>query len=210
MIEDDDKESKRRETGSSPVEPVGEGTEEAEGKEDAGHVSDAYWEESGHSKKTYGERTVVTRANKDARAAMIHELRIEATRELCRRVAGGESMRAVTQDPSMPNVSTFLQWAAEDAEISMMYHNALKMRAAALAEDIVDHCQTLLTDKELSPARVQALKVVINTKQWAMARLLPKLYGDHQIIEHTGEVKMDEAQIDARLKHLLERIKTVR
>lgn len=134
------------------------------------------------------------------------QLRAETVREVCRRVAMGQSMKTIAKDADMPEVGTFLDWCSGDHEIAQAYTNALRMRSAGLAEDIVDHCETLLEDPDITAARVQALKVVINTKQWTMSKLLPKMYGDHQTIEHTGEVKLDEAQIDARLKHLISRI----
>lgn len=140
-----------------------------------------------------------------ARVTTERDYRMETTAEMCRRVSEGESMQKICKEPDMPSVGTFLRWCHDDAEIGQMYIVALRLRAAGHAEELLIDLQKL--DKCTEAHEVQALKVKINTRQWIMSRLLPKQYGDHQIIEHTGEVKLDEKQIDARLKHLVGRIK---
>lgn len=134
------------------------------------------------------------------------DIRRETTVELCKRIAGGESMHKVCKDVDMPSISTFLRWVHDDAEIAMMYKGALQIRAASMAEDLVKHCDELEFEKDLSTERVQAMKVVINTKQWIMSRLLPKVYGDHKTVEHTGDVNLSAEQLDARIDHLVRRI----
>jgi hypothetical protein len=133
-------------------------------------------------------------------------LRKEVSVELCQRIAGGESMQKLTREVGMPDKSVFLKWCHDDPELMQLYHTALKMRAAGMAEELVDHCNALM-QPGLTSEQVQAMKVVVNTKQWTMSRLLPRMYGDHQIVEHTGEVKMSDSQIDQKLNALLKRVK---
>lgn len=147
---------------------------------------------------------VVTKPTDHARAA-----RLEKMKAVCQYASQGMAIRKICAQDGMPDIGTVLTWCAEDAEMQAMYVAALRMRAAGLAEDLVGHCEEL-ADGEVSATRVQALKVVIQTKQWTMSKLLPKLYGEMQTIEHTGEVKMDEKQIDARLAHLIERIQAIK
>lgn len=139
------------------------------------------------------------------RAELEHDIRLETVTELCRRVAQGESLRSIERDPDMPTRGTFLRWCYEDAEFGQMYTVALRLRAAGMADEVVE-----LADKAESCTEaheVQAIKLMVNTRQWVASRLLPKQYGDHQIVEHTGEVKLDEAQVDARLRHLIRKLK---
>lgn len=123
------------------------------------------------------------------------------------RVANGESMASICRSDDTPNQSTILVWAGQDPHIQHMYTQALQMRAARMAEELRDHCTELETGENISSERVQALKVVINTKQWIMSRLLPKMYGDKTTVEHTGEVKTDEKQLDERIKALMSRVR---
>lgn len=132
------------------------------------------------------------------------DLRLQSATELCQRVSEGESMNAICKDVDMPSRGTFLRWCRDDPRISALYADALRMRAAHYADELIE-----LSDRAegcTEAAEVQALKLMVNTRQWVASRLLPKMYGDHQIVEHTGEVKLDEAQVDARLNHLLKRI----
>lgn len=123
---------------------------------------------------------------------------------LCERMVEGESLAKACKDPAMPSVGTFLRWCAEDAEIGQLYQQALRIRAAHHAEllhEDIDRLYRVTSSEEAS-----ALKTAINTRQWMMSRLLPKMYGEKIEHEHTGEVKLDEKQIDDRLKHLVGRI----
>jgi hypothetical protein len=132
-------------------------------------------------------------------------VRLETATEICRRVAEGESMRAIIKDKGMPSNSTFLRWAADDPEISRMYTQALQMRAALYADELVDLADRAGTMTEAH--QIQALKLMVNTRQWIASRLLPRVYGERTMLEHTGEVKLDEKQINARLALLLTKAK---
>lgn len=227
-MNDDSKDAKRRETDSEPpvapkdgelskalLEAVG-GTQDSR-VERANEGEDGLVEripegESGlveriHEGESKGEIigdvgiTPVSRT----RAELEHDIRLETVTELCRRVAQGESLRSIERDPDMPTRGTFLRWCYEDAEFGQMYTIALRLRAAGMADEVVE-----LADKAESCTEaheVQAIKLMVNTRQWVASRLLPKQYGDHQIVEHTGEVKLDEAQVDARLRHLIRKLK---
>ena len=48
---------------------------------------------------------------------------------------------------------------------------------------------------ELDP---QALRAVIDSRKWRLARMRPKVYGDKQAIEHSGSIGvLSQEQIDA-------------
>lgn len=132
-------------------------------------------------------------------------LRMEAAVEMCRRVAEGESLQSICREPGQPSLGIFLRWCSDDPEFGRMYTTALRLRAAVHAEMLLGDMEDL-DEKDISQARVQAIKVKINTRQWLMSRLLPKQYGEKIEHEHSGEVKMDEKQIDSRLQVLLAKI----
>lgn len=129
---------------------------------------------------------------------------MQTATDLCVRICEGESLNALCKEPDMPTIGTFLRWCAEDAEVGQMYVAALRIRAAWHAEQLLEDMDKL--DHATENHEVAALKVKINTRQWIMSRLLPKQYGEKIEHEHTGEVKLDEKQIDDRLKHLVGRI----
>lgn len=143
-------------------------------------------------------------ANDDQQLA----LRLEVVEQICYRMAGGESLSTICRDADMPAMQTVMRWLRDNPDMGRMYFTALQFRAARMAEELVDHCATLEAGG-LTQERINALKIVINTKQWTMSRLLPKQYGDHQIIEHTGEVKLDAAQVDAKLNSVIAQLQRV-
>lgn len=133
------------------------------------------------------------------------DLRLEIATELCRQIAEGKSMNAIcAEDATMPSRGTFLRWCRDDIRIGQLYDHSLRMRGALYADEIIDLSDR--AEKATEAHEVQALKLMVNSRQWVASRLLPKMYGDHQIVEHTGEVKMDKGEIDGRLAYLLQRI----
>lgn len=160
---------------------------------------------SQQASQSEGQNIVGTLATSTARARE-HSLRRETALELCRRVAEGESMRQVVKDADMPAISTFLRWASEDPEIARMYTQALQMRAAGFAEDLVTDAERALKCTEAH--EVQAIKLQVNTKQWIISKLLPKVYGEHTQIEHVHQVQLDEKQINTRLELLIRRLQS--
>jgi hypothetical protein len=113
-------------------------------------------------------------------------------------------MNAICKEEGMPSRVTILRWCGENTLLAQAYTVALQMRSAGHAELLEEDMDEL--DRAKDPVRVAALKVKINTRQWIMSRLLPKQYGDHQVIEHTGEVKYTSDQLDQRLKHLIAQV----
>lgn len=143
--------------------------------------------------------------------AQARERQLEERRAFCKQIfkeiAEGTTLQEICRRPDMPTLGTILRWSGEDAEIGRLYTQALQLRSAKMAEDLVRHCDELENTQNISSERVAALKVVINTKQWIMSRLLPKMYGDKTTIEHQGEVKVDEKQLDQRINALLAKLK---
>jgi hypothetical protein len=157
------------------------------------------------AKAQHGDPNTVVSGSSSNVNNLKHAVHLETATEICRRVAEGESMRTIIKDEGMPSNSTFLRWAAEDPEISRMYTQALQMRAAIYADELIDLADRAGTMTEAH--QIQALKLMVNTRQWVSARLLPRVYGERTMLEHTGEVKLDEKQVDARIALLLTKSK---
>lgn len=135
-------------------------------------------------------------------ARTIAHTREDRAHALCERIADGYSMASVAGKDGLPSVASFLRWCHDEPLLGNMYTVALRIRAAGMAEKLLELCAKL-EQPGLDAATVSAVKVHINTLQWTMSRLLPKQYGDHQVIEHTGEVKLSGKELDERLKYLL-------
>ena len=121
---------------------------------------------------------------------------------ICERLAGGESMRSVSRDESMPAMSTLFKWLREHEEFSQQYAKAKEESADALVEDMLDIADNqvsnpLIVDgnpvevngeivKVVDSASVNHARLRVDTRKWSASKLKPKKYGDKVQQEHTG------------------------
>ena len=62
----------------------------------------------------------------------------ELTNRICERLAGGESLRAVCRDETMPDRATVLRWLGDDkAEFRDQYARAREAQAEVIADEIL-------------------------------------------------------------------------
>lgn len=105
--------------------------------------------------------------------------------EICTRLAGGESLRSIARDPSMPALQTILTWAmgqvgaAEEGGFPEHYARARAIRSELYADEIVELADAVDEDPQRSRLQVDARK-------WVASKLLPKTYGDKVSHEHSG------------------------
>ena len=102
--------------------------------------------------------------------------------EICERIAGGESMRAVCRDAHMPDRATVLRWLEGDEAFAARCARARELQADALEEDMAEVEQRTLSG-EIEP---KAASVVLSSKRWRAEKLAPKKYGARTAMELTG------------------------
>ena len=56
---------------------------------------------------------------------------------ICERIAGGESLRKICADSTMPSVSTVLKWLSTTPDFAVQYAHAREEQAETLADEIV-------------------------------------------------------------------------
>lgn len=160
------------------------------------------------AKAKTGERAVgspISIAPARVGAPQLYDRR-EVMQAIGERIAGGESLTAICKEPEMPSRFTVLGWVGDDPDIATIYRCALGMRADQYAEEIVSLADTALGK---SNEDVQAIKLMVNSRQWVASRLLPKLYGDHQVIDHTGQGQIVPEQVDQRLALLIRKMQAI-
>lgn len=112
-------------------------------------------------------------------------------REICIRLAGGESLRHICRDDHMPIHTTVLGWAFNDnLGFYDHYAQARQMQAEYWADEIVDISDDGSNDwyeKERKDGTVIKLpdqeyinrsKLRVDTRKWLMSKLYPKRWGD--------------------------------
>lgn len=136
--------------------------------------------------------------------AHTREQRLAVMDEICVLIANGKGLKRICEEnPQYPSRVTILRWCGQDPEIATMYRSALSMRAELYADEMEEMAQEA---RGKAAEEVQAIKLIVNTRQWIASRLLPKMYGDKQLIEHSGEVQLNPDQIDQRLAVLVKRM----
>lgn len=101
----------------------------------------------------------------------------EIIEEIIDRVANGEMLASVLKtDPRYPSLRYFYTLMDEDAELKSKYARVRVIQAEALAAEMME-----LSDNELKD--VNDRKLSVGSRQWMMARLNPKQWGDSQRIQ---------------------------
>ena len=106
---------------------------------------------------------------------------------VCDRMANGEGLRKICEDPEMPSRQTFLRWIEKDTGRETRYTKAREALMDWYAEEILeiawDNSQDTIPATENKPARcntewVQRSRLKVDTIKFLMAKLHPKRYGD--------------------------------
>lgn len=122
----------------------------------------------------------------------------ELADSICERIANGESLRQIGGTNGMPIESTIHRWIIQDPDFASKYARARERQG-----DLMDEEQMVLKHKlesgEVDPA---AGRVILGILQWRAAKLAPKKYGDKLDIQHSGNVEVTDASLDARISAL--------
>jgi hypothetical protein len=110
----------------------------------------------------------------------------ELAREICDRIAGGESLTGICNDPEMPGKRTVLEWARDKDDFRAMYAEARDRQADHFAEEIIS-----IADTDTDPQRARNR---IDARKWFASKCAPKRYGDR--LEHSGVVQLERVVSD--------------
>ena len=110
-------------------------------------------------------------------------------REVCERMAAGESLRHICTDDHMPSETAVRGWALDDVEgFSTQYTRAIELRAMRWAEEILDIADDGSNDSTSDITdhdHINRSWLRVDTRKWLLSKVLPKVYGDK--LQHTGE-----------------------
>lgn len=101
---------------------------------------------------------------------------------ICTRLSKGESLRTICKTKGMPEMHTIFRWCLAHEEFQKDYAVAREMWADAVYEEtleMADRSGSVITGKDRSDsARISAVKLAVDTRRWALARMNPKKYGE--------------------------------
>ena len=93
-------------------------------------------------------------------------------REICRRLAEGQSLRSICSDRTMPCWETVRRWLRSRPKFRADYAEAREHQADWLAAEALDTARTV------TPATATATRVLLAELHWQAARLRPRVYGE--------------------------------
>jgi len=121
----------------------------------------------------------------------------DTANQICNRLAGGESLRSITEDPTMPSRQTIYSWMTARPAFLDQYVRAREEQAESMADEIVAIAdETPETtpvfnrdgeqiDIKLDSAYIQWQRNRIDARKWTASKLRPKKYGDRVV--HAGD-----------------------
>ena len=107
---------------------------------------------------------------------------------ICDAVANGASLRAAARSCGVSE-SAVRKWRKERPAFEQAYKEACQARLLEMEERLIDLCaqaHEVAQDTAAGHARVQAVKLEIDTLKWQLCKLMPTRYGDKQTLEMTG------------------------
>lgn len=122
----------------------------------------------------------------------------ELAARICERLARGESLRSVCRDDDMPDERRVREWATnKDHPFSPHYAEARRVGYERMADELLDIADDGSNDWmmrnegdnegwRLNGEHFQRSRLRVDTRKWLLSKMLPKVYGDKQQMEHTG------------------------
>lgn len=107
----------------------------------------------------------------------------ELADSICEMLSEGRSLRSICRNDTMPAIRTVFMWLRTNEEFMHQYALSKRETADAMAEDIQEIGERVLSG-ELDP---NAARVAIDAKKWVAAKLKPKVYGDKLDVTSGGE-----------------------
>ena len=121
----------------------------------------------------------------------------EIANEICNRLSGGESLRSICSDPTIPSQQTVYSWLYAHKEFLEKYTHAREEQADTLADEIIaiadEQPEVIevrdkdgnIIDHKLDSAFLAWQKNRIDARKWTAMKLKPKKYGDKLV--HAGD-----------------------
>lgn len=110
--------------------------------------------------------------------------------KVCELLVDGKSMRSISRMESMPCTTTMFKWLREIPEFTKQYEKAKLECHHSWFEDIMDiaddSTNDFMTKKNkdgdeydaLNAENIQRSRLRVDTRKWALSKLMPKKYGD--------------------------------
>ena len=99
---------------------------------------------------------------------------------ICKRLSEGESLSTICNDANQPTRQGVYKWLEKYPEFVDAYARARDLYADFVFDGLFDLASSA------TPQDVQCVRLQIDTRKWALARMSPKKYGDRAALELSG------------------------
>ena len=120
-------------------------------------------------------------------------------KDICDQLAAGKSLRAVCRAEGYPSPSNVIAWVLADKDdCAEQYARAREIQAMLLLDEIQAISDDSSGDELILDNGARVLnkefaarsKLRVDTRKWAMSKMLPKVYGDRLDLNHAGKVEV--------------------
>jgi hypothetical protein len=129
---------------------------------------------------------------------------------ICLGISQGHSLRKICNSSDIfPAVSTVCLWAITNDEFAEQYARARRIQAELLADEIIalsdDDSKDVSGELQMpNGVAVQRSRLSVDTRKWYLSKVLPKVYGDKVLNEHTGK---DGGALQIEFKSVIDDVK---
>lgn len=109
---------------------------------------------------------------------------------ICARVAGGEALYKICQEPEMPCLTAVYSWLRRNEAFAQNYARAKEDLADTMAsriQAIVEEAPAVSMDGKVDSGWVQYQRLKVDTLKWQAGKLKPKVYGDKIDLNHGNQ-----------------------
>lgn len=124
--------------------------------------------------------------------------------EILARLAAGQTLLRICRDAHMPDRTTVVKWVSSDRDgFAAEYRAAREHGYEVMAEELLDIADDGRNDYLLDPETGKQVwngehpfrsRLRLDTRKWILAKMLPKVFGDKQQVEHSGGVNVVRVQ----------------
>ncbi|HET8701438.1 MAG TPA: hypothetical protein VFL97_07210 [Nitrococcus sp.] len=119
----------------------------------------------------------------------------DVIKALFRRLADGESLRAIEKDPNMPSARAVRYRVLEDDDFAAAYFRARDVGLDTLADEVI-----AIADGVDSSGDVIRDRLRFDARRWYLSKLAPKQYGERLQHEVNGGIDLRAAMQKAEAR----------
>jgi hypothetical protein len=109
----------------------------------------------------------------------------ELASEICRRIAGGASLREIARCRDMPCVATIVSWIIHRDDFYSAYMKARQCQAHVIADQILEEIYDLARDIPVGQnamPTVLARKYKLDNLRWYLTKMLPREFSERPLL----------------------------